>query len=67
MAANMAQIEREGYAIVISIHDELLTETPDTAEFNEDHLASLLAACPAWAADMPLAAAGFQSLRYRKD
>jgi DNA polymerase len=67
MAANMAQIEREGYAIVISIHDELLTETPDTAEFNEDHLASLLAACPAWAADMPLAAAGFQAYRYRKD
>ena len=36
-------------------------------EFNAPHLASLLAANPPWALDMPLAAAGFEAYRYKKD
>jgi DNA polymerase len=30
-------------------------------------MAALLAAPPAWAPDMPLAAAGFETYRYRKE
>ena len=67
MAANMPHIEAAGYEIVLSVHDELICETPDRPEFNADHLATLLAAVPDWAPGMPLAAAGFECTRYQKD
>lgn len=67
MAYNMPQIEAKGYEIVLSVHDELLTETPDDDGFSSDELSELLAAPPAWALDMPLAAAGFETYRYKKD
>ena len=66
MAANMPAIEEAGYEITLSVHDELITETPDSPEFNSDHLSELLAAPPWWAPDMPLAAAGFETYRYKK-
>ena len=56
-----------GYQIVLSVHDELITEAPDSDEFNAEHLSTLLATNPTWAPDMPLAAAGFETDRYRKD
>ncbi len=67
MAHNMPLIEAAGYEIVLTVHDEVICEAPDSDEFNPDHLASLLAANPPWALDMPLAAAGFETYRYRKD
>lgn len=67
MAANMPLIEKAGYAIVLTVHDEVICEAPDSDEFNADHLSSLLAATPSWAPDMPLAAAGFETYRYKKD
>ena len=66
MAANMPLIEAAGYEITLTVHDEIISEAPDTPEFNSDHLASLLSANPTWAPDMPLAAAGFETYRYRK-
>ena len=67
MTANMPLIEQAGYQIVLSVHDELITEAPDFPEFNAEHLSTLLAANPPWAPDMPLAAAGFETPRYKKD
>ena len=67
MAHNMPAIEQAGYSIVLTVHDEVICEAPDAPEFNPGHLASLLAANPPWAPDMPLAAAGFETYRYRKD
>lgn len=67
MAHNMPAIEQAGYEIVLSVHDELLTETPQVHKFSHEHLSSLLAANPPWAKDMPLAAAGFETTRYKKD
>lgn len=67
MAYNMAAIEGAGYAIVLTVHDEVIGEAPDTAEFNAPHLSRLLAANPSWAPDLPLAAAGFDTYRYRKE
>lgn len=66
MAANMPAIEQAGYKITLSVHDELITETPNTPEFSSDKLAALMATPPVWAIDMPLAAAGFETYRYRK-
>lgn len=67
LAYNMPAIERAGYEIVLSVHDELLTETPDREEFNADELGQMMATAPAWAKGIPLAAAGFETTRYRKD
>ncbi len=66
MAANMPLIEAAGYEITLTVHDEIISEAPDQPEFNADHLATLLSANPSWALDMPLAAAGFETYRYRK-
>ncbi len=66
MMYNMPGVEANGYEIILSIHDELLTETPDLPEFNDKGLGKLLAANPTWAPDMPLAAAGFETYAYRK-
>lgn len=67
MAANMPLIEAAGYTIILTVHDEIIAEAPDLPEYNVDHMAALLAAPPAWAPDMPLAAAGFETYRYRKE
>jgi DNA polymerase len=63
----MPLIEIAGYEIVLSVHDELITETPDQPSYQTEQLAMLLAATPPWAQDLPLAAAGFETTRYKKD
>ncbi len=67
LAANMPEVERRGYDIVLSVHDELVTETPDDARYSSHELASIMATVPPWARGLPLAAAGFETQRYRKD
>lgn len=67
LAYNMPGIEAAGYEIVLSVHDELLTETLDKPEFTADELGQMMATAPAWAKGIPLAAAGFETTRYRKD
>jgi DNA polymerase len=64
---NMPAVEAAGYEIVLDVHDELLTETPDTDDFSSDELAAMMSRVPPWATGMPIAAAGFESDRYRKD
>jgi DNA polymerase len=67
LAYHMPTIEAKGYQIVLSVHDELLTETPDSDEFNADELGQMMSIAPPWAKGIPLAAAGFETARYRKD
>lgn len=59
--------DRAGYSVVVRVHDELICETPDTAEFTHQGLSKILSITPAWAPGLPLAAAGFEAYRYRKD
>lgn len=62
----MRKVQPAGYDILLGIHDEWLTETPDSEEFSGDHLATLLASPLEWAPGLPLAAAGFSTYRYAK-
>lgn len=66
MAAAMPEVEERGYKIVLTVHDEIVTETPDTEDFDEGVLSAILATNPPWAPDLPLAAGGFETYRYRK-
>lgn len=67
LAANMQAVEDAGYPLVIHVHDELITEVPDTADFSSNELARLMSQVPPWAEGLPLAAAGFECARYRKE
>lgn len=58
--------EERGYLTVLSVHDELVTETPDSEDFNADELADIMCSDLGWNAGLPLAAAGFETSRYRK-
>lgn len=60
-------VEAAGYEIVLKVHDEVICEAPDDPRFNAGDLSRIIATPPTWAADLPLAAAGFEATRYRKD
>lgn len=59
--------EEAGYAIVWRVHDELVTEVPDSPEFTHEELSAIMARELPWTKGWPLAAAGFETYRYRKD
>lgn len=67
LAWNMPDLEEAGYPTVLSVHDELLTEPEDTFEFDHEEVARIMATNPPWAVGLPLAAAGFDTQRYRKE
>lgn len=66
MAEGMVRAEAVGYPIVLTVHDELVTDTPDTDEYTVDGLSEFLARNAPWNEGLPLAAGGFESYRYRK-
>lgn len=67
LAYNMPAIEEAGFPVILTVHDEVITEPLDLPEFSVERLERLLAAQPAWADDkLPLASAGFETYRYRK-
>lgn len=67
LAEAIAPIESDGYQVVLTVHDELITETPDTEEFSWKQVAARMSEPKVWAPGLPLSAAGFETDRYRKD
>lgn len=67
LASGMFKAEAAGYAVCLHVHDELITETPDDPAYSPDGLAELMSANPSWSMGLPLAAAGFETHRYKKD
>lgn len=65
-AHGLTLADAAGYTPVLTVHDELVAETPNAQEFTHAGLASLLATVPEWATGLPLAAEGFEATRYRK-
>ena len=66
LAYRMPDIEKAGYEIVLTVHDEIISEAPDTDDYTHEHLAELMSAGCDWTEGLPLAAAGFEAYRYRK-
>lgn len=66
MVYNMPAMERRGFEIVLSVHDEVIAEVPDSKEFDINTFNALLAANKPWSGGLPLAAKGFEAYRYRK-
>ena len=66
LAYAMINVERGGYPIVLSVHDELVCETPDTPDYTVPELEKLMCALPEWAEGFPLVAEGQELKRYAK-
>lgn len=66
LAYAMINVEGGGYPIVLSVHDELVCETPDTPEYTVAELEKLMCALPEWAEGFPLVAEGAELKRYAK-
>jgi DNA polymerase len=67
LACGMRRAEAHGYPVVMHVHDELITEVPDGDGYTARKLSGLMSQVPGWAHGLPLAAAGFETYRYRKD
>ena len=68
LAAGMPNAENWGFKIVLTVHDELVCEAPDSMwGYLPEDLSAILATPPTWAKGLPLAAAGYESYRYRKE
>lgn len=63
----MRRAELSGYPVVLRVHDELVCEVPDDPDFTHERLSEMMATNPSWAIGLPLAAAGFEAPRYRKE
>jgi DNA polymerase len=63
MAYAMKTVERHGYEVILSVHDELITQTT-TGTVKE--LEELMSDTPTWADGCPVSAEGWEGDRYRK-
>ncbi|MEF2552023.1 DNA polymerase [Aurantimonas sp. A2-1-M11] len=65
MADAMPRLEAAGYPLILSVHDELVTE-PKADHGSAAEMEAILCDLPEWAAGLPVAAEGFEAERYRK-
>lgn len=63
---SMFEAEEAGYPVVLTVHDELLTEVPNTPEYSDTRMRQLMSRKPAWADGLPLTASTWQGDRYAK-
>lgn len=66
LANALITVEEAGWPIILHIHDEIVTEVPDTDEYSEKELERLMCILPKWAGGFPLAAEGQRLKRYAK-
>ena len=69
MANGMKNVEADCYPVVLTVHDELVSEIPATPEKMDCALAEfihMMCRLPDWAQGCPVAAEGWIGKRYRK-
>ena len=65
MATAMMALELKGYNVILSVHDEIISEVPD--DFGSlDEMIDIMTRCPSWANGCPINAEGKEGKRYRK-
>ena len=65
MAEAMLRVEKAGYPIVLTVHDEIVAES-ERGSGSFDEFKRLMTVVPTWAKGFPIAAAGWEGDRYRK-
>lgn len=67
LSEGLLRMDAAGYKTVLTIHDEAITEVPDSDEFTFQKMEYLMSELPVWAPGLPLVAAGYEAYVYRKD
>lgn len=66
MTEAMERVEAAGYPIILTVHDEIIAETPvdfgSLPEYN-----ALMSVVPTWANGCPIEVAGWRGTRYKKE
>jgi DNA polymerase len=65
MVDGMLRVTDAGYDIILTVHDELLSET-DISFGSDEEYSKLLEIPPEWGADIPLKVEGWSGFRYHK-
>jgi DNA polymerase len=65
MASAMLRVEKRGYPVVLTVHDEVLADVPEDHGSIEEFEA-LMRVRPRWARGLPVAADAWEGRRYRK-
>ena len=66
LANALVTVENAGWPIILHVHDEIVTEVPNTPEYTVAELERMMCELPSWAAGFPLAAEGAELMRYAK-
>ena len=64
-AEAMVRVERAGYPVILSVHDEIVAE-PRAGFGSAKEFQRLMSVLPPWADGLPIAASGFEGERYKK-
>lgn len=67
LRAALPELEAEGYHTVLTVHDEVITEVPDTPEYTVQRQVAIMTRQRHFTKGLPLVADGFEAYRYRKD
>lgn len=65
MAEAMIRVENAGYPIILTVHDEIISEAPKM-HGSQEEFERLMAMPVSWAPDCPIAVEGGEVMRYRK-
>lgn len=63
----LLRLDAAGYKTVLTVHDEAITEAPDTPKYSLEGMSKEMTTLPDWATGLPLAVAGYEAYRYKKD
>jgi DNA polymerase len=63
MANSMLILEEAGYEIVLTVHDEIISEKGDG---EKDDFKILMEKTPDWAKDLPITVEAYEAMRYKK-
>ena len=67
LAGALERLERAGFEVIFSIHDEIVIDTPQEIEDSLDRVAAIMTVVPPWAEGLPLNAAGWRGPYFIKD
>ena len=63
MAESMLELEKEGYNIVLTVHDEIISEVQDGSI---KRFKTIMENAPKWAKNLPITVEAYEAQRYRK-
>lgn len=66
LADGMLRLDRKGYELILSVHDEIICEQPYEKWESTEDVVRIMKAPVSWAPGLPLNADGFESKYYKK-